>query len=387
MLWLKLNCKDFHLCCDNNFNQNYNSKMSIKNIWAILLFISPFFVFSQQINTISPSSIGTQGGQMLIGGSNFGSTAGKVYFNGQEIVVSAWSNNIIKVDIPEGTGTNIPLQVQKSTGAMSNILERFSYDFPIIQTVTPIIGPAAGGTLVTLSGENFGPTGTSYVTIGGVMATIVSQTHTEINLITPAGRGDSPLVVWVGNQSDFVTFLYEGEIGPVLPLEWLDFKAYNTAGGIRLFWSTVHERNTAFFDIQRSKDGVIWQSLGQIESRHKGQGNYNWLDTKPLYDVSYYRLRQLDFDAKFSYSPTISIKNKSENTLLVAPNPTRDFVTLEGYSENTELTIVNSVGQIVARTILRGASEQVNMASFTSGIYYFRLKKDNTIAHLKVMKL
>lgn len=361
--------------------------MSIKNIWAILLFISPFFVFSQQINTISPSSIGTQGGQMLIGGSNFGSTAGKVYFNGQEIVVSAWSNNIIKVDIPEGTGTNIPLQVQKSTGAMSNILERFSYDFPIIQTVTPIIGPAAGGTLVTLSGENFGPTGTSYVTIGGVMATIVSQTHTEINLITPAGRGDSPLVVWVGNQSDFVTFLYEGEIGPVLPLEWLDFKAFNTEGGIRLFWSTAHERNTAFFDIQRSKDGVIWQSLGQIESRHKGQGNYNWLDTKPLYNVSYYRLRQLDFDAKFSYSPTISIKNKSENTLLVAPNPTRDFVTLEGYSENTELTIVNSVGQIVARTILRGASEQVNMASFTSGIYYFRLKKDNTIAHLKVMKL
>ncbi|MBL7815202.1 MAG: IPT/TIG domain-containing protein [Saprospiraceae bacterium] len=343
--------------------------------------------FAQKINTITPSSVATSGGNIVVVGSNFGTSSGKIYFNGQEIAINSWSDNLINVRIPAGIGTNIPIQVEKANGTLSNLFIRFSYDFPIVQSATPLTGSASGGTLVTLTGENFGPTGTSYVTVGGVKATILSQTHTEIQLLTPSGTGNSALVVWVGDQSDFVTFQYQDVIGTLLPLEWLDFSAFHTEGGIHLIWLTANEQNTAFFDIQRSKDGIHWESLDQVKSLGKGGGYYEWVDKSPLSSVAYYRLRQLDFDTKFAYSSTISVRNETKTELYASPNPTRDFVRLEGFTENAEMTLFNNIGQVISRKILRGASEDINMSDLTTGVYFIQVQKGKDVARVKVVKI
>ena len=65
---------------------------------------------------------------------------------------------------------------------------------PKIDSVSPVSGPAAGGTLITIAGEHF-QTGAK-VSMGGVAASVISVTPTSIGAATPphvAGKVDVDL--------------------------------------------------------------------------------------------------------------------------------------------------------------------------------------------------
>lgn len=76
---------------------------------------------------------------------------------------------------------------------------------PEITSITPIEGPTAGNTAVTITGSNFKSTGATVVTIGGASLTniIVSDDGTQITGNTPAGTvGPRDVVVSTGGGSD-----------------------------------------------------------------------------------------------------------------------------------------------------------------------------------------
>ncbi len=100
-----------------------------------------------------------------------------------------------------------------------------------------------------------------------------------------------------------------------LPIELLSFTAnYNSSNKVNLKWITASETNNDFFTIERSKDGVFFNELNVVDGAGNSTGtlNYSTIDNEPLQGLSYYRLKQTDFNGENSYSTIVSVE-KNQN--------------------------------------------------------------------------
>lgn len=111
-----------------------------------------------------------------------------------------------------------------------------------------------------------------------------------------------------------------------LPVDLIAFSGRVTAEDqVQLNWSTASEAGNSHFDVERSSDGRIFESLGTVG----GNGNsetildYTFYDPNPLHGRSFYRLKQIDFNGEYEYSEIISVlvANKREGYFSLYPNP------------------------------------------------------------------
>lgn len=102
---------------------------------------------------------------------------------------------------------------------------------------------------------------------------------------------------------DFALSSTNGDLN-ILPIELLRFEAVEDGAIVQTAWATSSESNNAFFTVERSADARTFQPIGKVD----GAGNshttlhYAFTDQKPLYGISYYRLKQTDFDGLFTFS-------------------------------------------------------------------------------------
>lgn len=105
-----------------------------------------------------------------------------------------------------------------------------------------------------------------------------------------------------------------------LPIELLFFRGEGLEHYNRLYWSTASETNNDYFDILKTIDGVYYYNIVTINGAGNSVNeiNYSYDDMERIDTISYYVLKQTDFDGKFKYSDIISIDNrKSSGPILV----------------------------------------------------------------------
>lgn len=137
--------------------------------------------------------------------------------------------------------------------------------------------------------------------------------------------------------------------GTAIPIELLDFKAELVEGKVRLGWSTASEIQNDFFTIEKS-NGTDFKEVAKVE----GNGNssvlktYSAVDEKPFTGISYYRLKQTDYNGKTEYSDVVSVKNAAENQLVVFPNPSEGSVKLKFSSmlPKVDVIVYNQHGSV-----------------------------------------
>jgi hypothetical protein len=188
----------------------------------------PYSYLAPVIQSITPASSGTEGGtQITINGSSFGSNP-TATLGGVSISKASGSHSQFVGTLPAGQGTNLPIVVRTSGGRMSNSVN-FSYSPPSITSVSPTTGSTSGGTVITLTGNNFGLTPS--VTVNNSAATLVSTSHNSIQFILPPGQGtNASIAVQANGQS--VTNQSFSYAAPLLS----DVTAASrpTAGGVHL---------------------------------------------------------------------------------------------------------------------------------------------------------
>jgi hypothetical protein len=133
-----------------------------------------------------------------------------------------------------------------------------------------------------------------------------------------------------------------------LPVTLLQFSASASNGQVYLSWVTATENNNHFFSVQNSDDGMLFNDIAIIN----GAGNslepvyYSTVDYSPLNGLSYYRLKQTDFNGSFKYLKTIPVQIRTSNfaSISLFPNPASNNVTTlivegeKGHSVLVELT-------------------------------------------------
>lgn len=163
-----------------------------------------------------------------------------------------------------------------------------------------------------------------------------------------------------------------------LPVQLTGFSAAITDRKVRLNWSTATETNNEYFAIERSVDGDRWEELGRVPGHQNSTviQRYEWYDENPLQGIAYYRLKQVDFDAKIQYSELKAVHNNNGRaaiTIYPVPNP-GNTITIRGLTTfaNLELTVINSNGQLV-HTMSPG-SATVELPELKKGLYVIRIK-------------
>src|SRR5690606_19500476 len=116
-----------------------------------------------------------------------------------------------------------------------------------------------------------------------------------------------------------------------LPIELMSFVGEAAETGNELQWQTVAEINNDYFVIEASKDASNFIAIGNIDGAGNSVevNNYVYYDKSPLAATTYYRLKQVDFDGKFSYSDVVSVRRIEDGEVVISPNPVKDVLNIE----------------------------------------------------------
>ncbi|WP_052592332.1 T9SS type A sorting domain-containing protein [Aureispira sp. CCB-QB1] len=185
----------------------------------------------------------------------------------------------------------------------------------------------------------------------------------------------------------------------LLDLKLLDFSAKRVAQSVDLTWQTKDEYNMSHFELQRSLDGVHFETIAHTSAQAKGQANhYTWKDEVPYLGRNYYRLGMVEIGGEVRYSDVrvVSLEDVTPYTMRVAPNPFGDALTIEVYTNSSEVTptsilVYNALGQQVyaAEKVLQGGQERIQVATaddWQTGCYTVVLRSNQFTQQKQVIK-
>lgn len=271
-------------------------------------------------------------------------------------------------------------------------------------------------TTLTFAGVVNGKNSYSGSTAGGVGITVewsITNSRWEIDLScglcsgltfvnpsnTPSNPPDLTLGTWTNLPGDGTTLDQFSGSGTtdVLPVELVDFYVISQEHSIGLKWITAWEETNEGFEVQRSIDGRNYEVIDFVD----GYGN-SLITQEYIYEDKtvekgieyYYRLRQLDYNGNFGFSPVITAKIDTDKAKVgnFYPNPTNG-ITNVNYTSNTNEELVVSVFNITGQELLqetRNVTEGLNNLNFNfakldSGTYFVRLQTDENIQYQTIV--
>ncbi len=230
--------------------------------------------------------------------------------------------------------------------------------------VTNLDNPTAG-TTVTYT-DNVATNGTAEYRIYGYRYTDDNINGNSFNL----ARGRAY------NIADYVTVT----LAIPLPIELLYFKGKSTSTGNLLEWSTSSEINNDYFTLEKSEDAVNYNEIGIID----GAGNSNSLLTYDFTDdnlnksTNYYRLKQTDFDGKYTYSNIVVLNNYLSSNVYYNNSINQLEI---GNIENSTISIYNTQGQLIKNI----NKHSISPTYLKNGVYLITIKNENAVFSKKIV--
>lgn len=256
---------------------------------------------------------------------------------------------------------NTPLPGAENVSAISSINPGGS-DVSTTQVIDRWWEVNASGVVADFTLSYAGSENTTTASVSGGNFNIQYWNGSTFNKITSTGLG---VTTGVGS----ITASLNNITGPLvlssgsasLPIKLLQFEAKANGTKVDLVWSTAEEKNNDYFTIERSVNGIEFEKVVEI----KGAGNstttlhYHSFDLSPLEGISYYRLKQTDYNGQYSFSPirlvnrSTQISSSTLTVMEIGPNPFRNKFTIHYNLQNpgeTKFILFNLSGQIVFET-------------------------------------
>lgn len=184
------------------------------------------------------------------------------------------------------------------------------------------------------------------------------------------------------DQGGFADLLFELDSYLLLPVELTNFDGESRKGGTHLTWATATEYNTEYFEVERSQDGVRWETVGLVDAVGFSDAPqaYQFEDDAPLREA-YYRLRIVDFDGWEEFSKVVHVSNQYQGILdeviQIFPNPSSGRYSVqwpEGNPANS-YRLINLQGQLIEQGNWSEGGEssiELNITHLPNGIYLFQ---------------
>ncbi|MCP9752024.1 T9SS type A sorting domain-containing protein [Ferruginibacter sp. HRS2-29] len=173
--------------------------------------------------------------------------------------------------------------------------------------------------------------------------------------------------------------------GPLpVTFEYFTATKLNTPASL-LKWKTAQELNSATFEIERSSDALTFAKIGSVAAA--GNSNtaieYSFTDNAPIKGLNYYRIKQIDLDGHFVYTPTrvINFDQLNAGSLSYYPNPTAGLLNIKLtealQKEPKVINIFNAAGMVVNQLKIAANSNSVlilDLSKYARGTYFIQVR-------------
>jgi len=301
----------------------------------------------------------------------------------QPVTISSVTDNYTS----PGTAVTVNITLNTSKSAEEKIFVRYTTDN---WSTSSFVEATGSGTSYSATIPSEGVIGTSSNQYYVFTTTVSSPTHANADLIT-------------------INYNNNSGVNYSLPVELTSFIANAVGKNVVLKWNTATEINNAGFEVERKVSSLDfarnsqWENIGFVEGH--GTVNtpqeYTFIDSKISAGTYLYRLKQIDRDGKFEYSPQVEVTVAhlpNEFTLLQNyPNPFNPTTVIQFAIPTTQfatLKVYTALGQEVV-TLFSGIAEgnkmhnvEFNGSTLPSGVYFYALKtKDrNEVKKLTLLK-
>jgi len=173
----------------------------------------------------------------------------------------------------------------------------------------------------------------------------------------------------------------------IAPITLLSFTGKQlSASENGLEWITEAEINNNFFTLEHSNNTNEFIAFGTV----KGAGNsnttlfYNFIDEHPFNGINYYRLKQTDFDGKYSYSDIVAVKSNDNNYDINYSNQNLFVSSL--IEKNATIEIYDLLGKLIySKSLLANQIIiPISRDKFNSGIYIIKIGTPENLVIKKI---
>jgi hypothetical protein len=177
-----------------------------------------------------------------------------------------------------------------------------------------------------------------------------------------------------------------GEASP-LPVTLVRFTATRENGSVNLEWSTTSETNSSVFEIQKSGNATNWKAIKSVAASGDSDQttDYDFVDNISP-EKTFYRLKMIDRDGRFTYSKIREVAGEPNFTKMVYPNPVQDQLRMDPQLVKLmrSAEVYDQSGRFKSR--LNVANEN-NVQGLSPGIYYLKIGYlDGSTGSFKILK-
>jgi hypothetical protein len=176
-----------------------------------------------------------------------------------------------------------------------------------------------------------------------------------------------------------------------LPVTWLTQLATCNNESAIIKWSTASEQNANFFTVERSLDGASFITIGKVLASGNSSNvkNYSFIDTEPYSEISYYRIRETDFNSSSMLSEMMTVNGCSNNNIIISGGNGCISVNIDATEDSKyAFEIYNAIGQKLLNEV-KSISAGNNLlklsgSNMTSAMYVVKVYSNRKMSTQKV---
>ena len=222
----------------------------------------------------------------------------------------------------------------------------------------------------------------------GLQAFVIDKFSNTRTMLIMGSNNNYPFVT-SSNAQSFNNRFYIVYQQTVLPMDFINVKAYHTNGSIIVDWIT-QESNINFYNVEYSTNGQTFIKIATIKATGASLSslqNYKYNHTASQNGTNYYRIKSVDISGSIKYSSVVSvaISNTTITSITVYPNPIKnDKITVQFNNINKgtyNISVINMLGQTTYSTVQyhNGGSSSYQLMlpkSITKGTYQLNIEND-----------
>ena len=192
-------------------------------------------------------------------------------------------------------------------------------------------------------------------------------------------------------------FQYPNQI--TLPVKLVDFSANYSKPAISLSWKSAQEIDFNYYELEHSSDGEVFTTTSLVFGAgvNGGGAEYTYVDrsVKVTQGLIYYRLKMVDIDGNFTYSPVRIVRlGDVPNTLALTiyPNPVANDLRItlppSWQGKQVNIDLYSASGQRVNTLALSNSSqtESMSVTTLERGIYFVKASCGGETAAQQIIK-
>lgn len=168
---------------------------------------------------------------------------------------------------------------------------------------------------------------------------------------------------------------YTANVGcSALPVSFISFNGRVNGSTAALAWATSFEQDNAYFEVEKSTDGVTFTTVGRVAAVAQPQStnNYVYTDRNLLQGTTYYRLKQVDKNGTYAYSSVVKLTQQTATavTMVYSNTGVLQLTVPLTVTAPAQVVVYDANGRLLIRKQLANGTNRINTGTLAAGAVY-----------------